>query len=666
MKWITQLFTCLLVLAMTGCQPSGKKITGQSLEQLQEKYGESVNAYELHTSGMGLGTADISPTSPLVVLSEVDQVEITYHPPKQGIAPGGNVSILIPPGSTLPQILHKDSAGYVDILASDEVFLDKEIIRVGLHRIKDPKKDSPYRNSPRNYRVVVAELSEGLPGKGSVTFSWNQAKIDKFARRYNGDRLLFRVFADHDADGYAEEIKDSPTIPKIADVPDRFMLRCQSIAVVGEEVKMNILALDKYNNPAISYRGRVEFRSGQEGMKLPEPYSFTEKDKSSHSFHASFTHPGFYWIEAVDEEHGFQARSNPIQVFSEEPESRLYWGDLHVHTDMSSDARSDAHTTSTYQGSYQIGRYRYALDFQANTEHHSLSDMDYSAAHWEEMKSITNGSYEPGEFVTLVANELSHGLGDQNVYFPGNDAPFLLTKGDNHPYDVWDILEEYECFAVPHHVAQSMRPWQWVNFHPGKIPVVEIFSNHGRAEFHGNHPHYSHHPAATLDGHTWVDQLNTGKKLGAIASSDDHWARPGTIGLTGVWASALNREEIYGEIKSRHCYASTASRVILYYNVNGEEMGSFVHSHGDPVIEVLAASPDTIEKAEVVKNGEVAFMSEPNSLLTELSWTDVEFSDSAYYYIRLTLSADPNAEEYMQNRQQFIWSSPVWVTGHSE
>ena len=96
----------------------------------------------------------------------------------------------------------------------------------------------------------------------------------------------------------------------------------------------------------------------------------------------------------------------------------------------------------------------------------------------------------------------------------------------------------------------------------------------------------------------------------------------------------------------------------------GEEIGSFVHSHGDPEISVLAASPDIIEKAEVIKNGEVAFMTQPNSLLTEMNWTDREFSDSAYYYIRLTLSADANAEEYMQDRQQFIWSSPVWVSGH--
>jgi hypothetical protein len=51
----------------------------------------------------------------------------------------------------------------------------------------------------------------------------------------------------------------------------------------------------------------------------------------------------------------------------------------------------------------------------------------------------------------------------------------------------------------------------------------------------------------------------------------------------------------------------------------------------------------------------------PRSLMTELQWTDQEFADSAYYYVRLTLKPDPNPEESMVNRQQFIRSGPVWV-----
>jgi hypothetical protein len=656
------ILSCLF--ALFACQQQGDR--GLSMDELQEKYGQSANAYELHTAGMGLGKAEILPASPVRVRQALDRVVITYFAPRGGIARGGRVLVTYPPGSTLPQLAHPDSAGYVAIRTFDNRPVNGDIILVGLHRRAedDPSSQNPYHMHPRNRRTVVADLPEGLPRGGSLSLTWSDVIIDKYARRYHGDRLLFRIHADHDADGFAEEIRASPSIPKTADVPHRIMLRCQSTAVTGEKVKMNILALDRHDNPASGYRGQVRFTSDQEHVRLPDPYTFKASDNASHACYGSFQNPGFYWMEAFDDQNGFYARSNPIQVFEKEPDKRLYWGDLHVHTDMSSDARSDAHTTATYEGSYLIGRYRYALDFQANTDHHSLVDMDYGATHWEEMKEITNRANVPGHFVTLVANELSHGKGDQNVYFPGDEAPFLLASVQHHPQAVWDTLEQYECFTVPHHVAQSMRPWQWENFHPGLMRVVEIFSNHGRAEFYGNHPHYSHHAAATLDGHTWVDQLNTGKKLGAIASSDDHWARPGTIGLTGVWASRLDRKEIYRQIKERHCYASTAARVILYYTVNGREMGSFVQTLAAPEIKVTAASPDTIEKAEVIKNGAVACLTRPESLLAEVQWTDTAFSDSAYYYIRLTLRPDPNAEEYMLDRQQFIWSSPIWVTAH--
>ena len=68
---------------------------------------------------------------------------------------------------------------------------------------------------------------------------------------------------------------------------------------------------------------------------------------------------------------------------------------------------------------------------------------------------------------------------------------------------------------------------------------AEIFSNHGRGEFYGNEPHYSHHPGPTLEGQSWQDQLATARQLGCIAASDDHWARPGNCGLAAVWAQQL-------------------------------------------------------------------------------------------------------------------------------
>ena len=150
------------------------------------------------------------------------------------------------------------------------------------------------------------------------------------------------------------------------------------------------------------------------------------------------------------------------------------------------------------------------------------------------------------------------------------------------------------------------------------------------------------------------------KKLGAIASSDDHWARPGTCGLTGVWAADLTRPAIYSALKNRQCYASTNARVILHFSAEEKEMGQEVKCSQPPMLKVRAAAPGLIEKLEIISEGKTVYSMEPRGRMVDTSWRDRELKD-AYYYVRLTLAPEKNTEAYMKNRQQFVWSSPVWV-----
>ena len=431
--------------------------------------------------------------------------------------------------------------------------------------------------------------------------------------------------------------------------------------MVGEPVRLNITAFDQYNNPAILYEAGLTVTCDKEGVQIPEGLRITSDDLGSQRCNLVFSDTGFYWI-SVRSEDGLVAGSNPVEVFREEPAERLFWGDLHVHTEMSADARTGAHTISSYDGSYQTGRYHYALDFQANTDHHGLDQGNYGPEEWEHMQRITNEANVDGEFTTLIGCELSCPSGDQNVYFAGNRAPFLShNPGDRSaPQKAWDELRETECFFVPHHVCQGMRPWDWNQFDPAMIPVCEIFSNHGRCEYDGNEPAYAWHAERTIQGRTWTDQLNAGRKLGAIASSDDHWARPGTSGLTAVWSSDLTRQGIYSSISKRHCYATTGARVILHFSLNGEEMGQEIQCTGAPLLKIRAAAPGKIEKLEIISEGKTVYSMEPQSRMVETSWQSPELV-SSYYYVRLTLAPLEFAESGMRNRQQFAWSSPVFV-----
>ncbi|MCF7818542.1 MAG: DUF3604 domain-containing protein [Kiritimatiellales bacterium] len=630
------------------------------LKSLQAEFAGKghLEAYERCTRGLGKGSVELDCSEETVRPGmKVEWVKAVYTAAEPGIAPGGSVTLSTPPGPAESSVQIEDPAepAFMEVATGSNVPCSTEL---------DYPPFELQEHCLVRLLLVKATFPEGLPAGETVTFTWHNVVVDNHARRWGGDSWRFRFFADHDGDGWKEELPEVAGLPKKTGPAESLLVRCASMAVIGEPVRIAVSAFDRLGNPAQEYEGEVRFAlaDGGEGT-LPEAYSFEKGDQGSHTFSATFSKPGFYWVSVTDNA-GHTNRSNPIEIFEKEPTQRLYWGDIHVHTEKSADARVWAHTTSTYPGSYKIGRYRYGLDFQANSDHHGVRQGNYLPAEWEEMKEITNQANDPGRFVTLIGMELSHAEGDANAYFKGDDAPFFDHPMKNHPVELYKELKKYTCFLPPHHFAQNMRPYDWdKNYDPVLSPVCEIFSNHGRAEYLHNEPHYSGKKIPTMEGKTWVEQLQTGKKLGCIANSDDHWARPGTCGLTGAWSQTFTREGIYDAIAGRHCYATTGDRTILYFTVNGAEGGQTIPAVANPKIHIRAAAGSLIEKLEVVKNGAVVYSAEPHALTVEVDWTDPAEPSACWYYVRLTVKAQEICEEYMRNKTQFVWTSPVWVEG---
>lgn len=630
------------------------------LQRLKEEFALKghLEAYARFSRGRGKGTAAIRCSEdPLLPGMQVEWVELVYTAAPEGIAPGGKVVLSLPPGpaEAAVQTGQPSAPAYMEVTAGADVPVAV--------KLEYPPFEVQEGVLVRRM-LVEAQLPQGLPSGATATFVWHNVKLDTHARRWDGDSWRFPVLVDHDADGWAEEIPGLAALPKTSGSAESLLVRCASMALVGEPVRMVVSAFDRFFNPAQQYDGTVAF-SLEEGREanLPGAYAFTPEDRGSHTFAARFSRPGFYWITATDSE-GRAARSNPVEILEKEPARRLYWGDLHVHTEMSADARVWAHTTSTYAGSYHIGRYRYGLDFQANTDHHGVSQGNYSPGEWEEMMRITNRANDPGRFATLVANEFSHPQGDANAYFKTGRVPFFDHEpyaSPDFPQNLFGQLRRYECVVPPHHFAQNMRPYNWEIHDAELMPLCEIFSNHGRAEYFDNQPHYSGKKVPTIQGQTWVDQLQTGKHLGCIAASDDHWARPGTCGLTGAWSRALTREGIYDALAERRCHATTGDRTILYFTVNGVEGGQTLPAVPHPEIHIRAAAGSPIRKIEIVKDGATVHAAEPGAMSAELRWTDPAEAGRCWYYVRLTLAAQAVAEEYMRDREQFAWTAPVWL-----
>ncbi len=650
---------------MAGCATAGNRLSvmapvgDRSLKSLQAEFAEPghLEAYELHTRGRGKGSCSIQCSEKsLFPGHRVGRVKIIYTASEEGIAPKGSVALFTPPGPKESNVQLDDPSkpAFMEIKTESPVAVTLEYPPFERQESCLVKKAQ-----------VAATFPDGLPPGGKIAFVWNNVRMDNHARRWDGDSWRFRLLADHDGDGWREELPQVASLPKQTGPAESLLVRCASMAVIGEPVRITVSAFDKLGNPAQDYTGAVRFALEGGKANLPTAYSFKKEDQGSHAFSATFSKPGFYWVSVTDSD-GRTCRSNPIEIFAEEPPQRLYWGDIHVHTERSADARVWAHTTSTYAGSYKIGRYRYGLDFQANSDHHGLLQGNYTLAEWEEMKRITNAANDPGRFVALIANEYSHSQGDANAYYKEDDIPYIAFdpyKSDGHPESLFAQLRPYRCPLIPHHVAQDMRPFNWNNYAPELMTVCEIFSNHGRAEYLHNTPHYSHHKIPTTKGETWVEQLQAGKKMGCIASSDDHWARPGTCGLTGVWSPSFDRKGICGAIYTRHCHATTGDRTILYFTVNGAGEGQTIPMEGNPKIHVRAAAGSPIEKLEVVKNGVVVHSIEPGALTAEEEWVDPAEPSACWYYVRLTIQAQAVCEESMRNKTQFAWSSPVWIEG---
>ena len=119
----------------------------------------------------------------------------------------------------------------------------------------------------------------------------------------------------------------------------------------------------------------------------------------------------------------------------------------------------------------------------------------------------------------------------------------------------------------------------------------------------------------------------------------------------------------YGRPASRNrAAASTNARAILRFTVNGEEMGQTVASAAPPVLRVSGATPTEILELHVVKNNATVFEAKPGGRVVDVTWKDPDFTADAFYYIRVKLKAPAAAEDFLNGKPDYIWSSPVWVT----
>ncbi len=352
----------------------------------------------------------------------------------------------------------------------------------------------------------------------------------------------------------------------------------------------------------------------------------------------------------------------------------VYFGDLHVHT-------GEEHGSGRTCGlgaldeNYEYARDVAGLDILGIADHDwQLKDQD----DWNQRMAQNDEWNEDGRFVVIPAYEwTSATYGHRNVYYRDTGWPYFdnspgpghnkISADANSPADLWDSLRECgaKALTIAHHPSTGFFPVDWSYMDPEFDRLVEVYSTWGSSEYLGSpFPGYASDRHAGLGA---LDALKLGHRLGMMASSDGHDGNPGNAnwshrqahihhrlgsGFIAVLADELTREAIWDAMYARRCYATTGTRIVLSFTVNGAIMGSEITApDGEArVIEAHVTGTAPLDHLELVKDGEVVYEQACRGMTDCLDVAEADAEGAAFYYLRV-----------FQTDGEMAWSSPVWI-----
>jgi len=631
-------------------------------------FSVSVTYAHFRDDRSGEGEASITPAE--VIVGKFYRFVINFRVGEYGLPVGAKIRFCIPYGFSKPQDVDPMIPGFTTVESSRQ--------EVGL---TVNMQDTGYKW----WRHIEVEIRKTALTLGdTIRLVYGEALPRPPLGANPGSRVQlfnknieFTVEVDPLGGGSYTRITNSPVLKIKSDRVTNLKCLVPSEVRVREPFDLRVIAQDVYGNVVDSCQETITITADENNSSIPIIYTFTPKDEGTHIFSGLYVQrPGIKRFIVKDELHGIKVLSNAMKVTSEEPQWRIYWGDIHGHTQLS----DGLGTVDEY---YTYARDKAQLDFAAITDHDN--DRMFKLIPKKEWKSIDSVRWkliqnaaceynEPGKFVTFLGWEYSERKygGDICVYYLRDDQPLfncIYPEYDN-PLKLWAALQDREAITVPH--MHSRITW---NYHdPHFQRLVEIYSVWGNSECsvaEGN----TVKPRLALEqdkigqwkGRNVQDALARGYRMGIMVAGDIHDGHPGNSnwllphfirphkyywgGKTAVFAKELTREGIFDALYHRRCYGTTGARILVEFSIDGHIMGEEFKTASIPTISVKVAGTRPIKSVYLIRNNNVIYTYTHLKQEVDFSYTDtnIEKCDN-YYYIRI-----------VQIDDEMAWSSPIWV-----
>ena len=469
----------------------------------------------------------------------------------------------------------------------------------------------------------------------------------------------FLLAADVDGTGEFHGVRNNPYRFSVIARPEPDLLRLlgPTVAKVGEPFALHLGVFDQNRNLVESYQRRIQFEIPQGVDGLPPSYRFSPEDRGLKIFENIRIHrPGVYRIGLSGG--GVEGRflSNPA-VVSEQPESCVYWGDVHAHGWGDSTMHlmylrtKKMDPLSRHQQGRRIGRFDFACPASMSMDPTKREEI--FGAYREACEQMD----EPGRYVPFLAYEAHPRAGDRQVIFK-NYKNEPIPPPSRGPMD--ELVATYgdrdDVFLQVHIGGQ---PPQWRLYKPVRERFLEVCSGFGCAE--------------------WLLQkaLNLGYRPGVCAASDLHLglmggpravepfrgrfsqkypmrhrdSAYGTGPVTAIAAAELNREALWSAMEGRQTYATSGARIYLRVTCNGIPSGAEIDLTDELQVAIVCHACAPLDRIDLIV-GDYCLK----------SW----HPDGMDFAQNITFSAADLPGDWVyvrvhQTDNEYAWSSPVYL-----